>query len=111
MMNMRGQKNNAIYYIVYPNIYACYSNSDGSFTGDPAHIELTQICEKFGWTGQGTAFDILPLIIEAENSKPKLYEIPQDAILEVPITHPEYPWFADFGLRWHAVPLQVCKLI
>jgi nitric-oxide synthase, bacterial len=25
-------------------------------------------------------------------------------VLEVPLAHPEYPWFAELGLRWHAVP-------
>jgi nitric-oxide synthase len=30
--------------------------------------------------------------------------VPGDAILEVRLSHPEYPWFEDLGLRWHAVP-------
>jgi nitric-oxide synthase len=25
-------------------------------------------------------------------------------VVEVPLAHPEYPWFAELGLRWHAVP-------
>ncbi len=87
--------------------YAGYANADGTITGDPANLFLTETCEKFGWTGQATAFDILPVIVQAEGTKPKLYNVPQDAILEVPIIHPDLSFFADFGLRWHAVPLQV----
>ena len=28
-----------------------------------------------------------------------------DAVHEVPLEHPELAWFADLGLRWHAVPV------
>jgi nitric-oxide synthase len=34
----------------------------------------------------------------------RLYELPEPAIREVTLTHPEYGWFAELGLRWHAVP-------
>ncbi|MEO9236820.1 MAG: nitric oxide synthase oxygenase, partial [Jatrophihabitantaceae bacterium] len=33
-----------------------------------------------------------------------MYEVPDNAVLEVLLEHPEYPWFADLGLRWHANP-------
>ena len=29
---------------------------------------------------------------------------PPDAVLEVPLSHPEHEWFAELRLRWHAVP-------
>jgi nitric-oxide synthase, bacterial len=35
---------------------------------------------------------------------PRLFDVPRDAVLEVPFSHPRYQWFADLGLRWHAVP-------
>ncbi len=34
-----------------------------------------------------------------------LHELPADAVLEVPIAHPEFGWFAGLGLRWYAVPV------
>jgi nitric-oxide synthase len=34
----------------------------------------------------------------------RLFELPESAVWEVPLTHPELPWFAELGLRWHAVP-------
>src|SRR5205823_4711504 len=51
-----------------------------------------------------TAFDPLPLVIESPAARPRLYDLPRQAIMEVPIEHPEYGWFADLGLRWHALP-------
>ena len=47
---------------------------------------------------------MLPLAIETPAEGVRLYELPERAILEVPLTHPEYGWFAELGLRWHAVP-------
>jgi nitric-oxide synthase len=35
---------------------------------------------------------------------PRLFSIPEDVVLEVPIAHPDYLWFADLELRWHALP-------
>lgn len=57
-----------------------------------------------GWSGKGEAFDVLPLAVETPTEGVKLYELPADAILEVPLEHPELRWFAELGLRWHAVP-------
>lgn len=84
--------------------YAGYEQIDGTIIGDPEQIELTKICQKMGWNGKGTNFDILPLIIQMPGEKPQLFNIPQDIVLEVPITHPELPLFADLGLKWHALP-------
>ncbi|MDJ0694140.1 MAG: nitric oxide synthase oxygenase [Mastigocoleus sp. MO_167.B18] len=84
--------------------YAGYEQPDGTIIGDPAQLELTKICQRLGWESKGTPFDILPLIIQIPGENPQLFEIPQDIVLEVPITHPELPWFADLGLKWHALP-------
>jgi len=84
--------------------YAGYRAVDGSVIGDPSQVEFTRAVERFGWLGEGSAFDILPLVIDGPTGPPHVFEIPRDAILEVPIEHPQYPWFAELGLRWHAVP-------
>src|SRR5579859_211755 len=86
--------------------YAGYPQPDGSVVGDPSQVELTQVLRLLGWQGgEGTAFDILPLVIQMPDQPPRLFELPRDAILEVPISHPEYAWFAECGLKWHALPL------
>lgn len=85
--------------------YAGYENADGTVLGDPASVQLTQAAERLGWRGLRTAFDILPLIIQIENRPPKWFRIPPEAVLEVPIHHPEYAWFDELHLRWYAVPI------
>lgn len=84
--------------------YAGYRQDDGSVVGDPAHCSLTETCQHLGWRGKGTQFDVLPLIIQMPDRPPSFFEIPSQAILEVPLSHPDYPWFADLGLKWHALP-------
>ncbi len=83
--------------------YAGYEQN-GQVVGDPAEIEFTKICQELGWQGQGSAFDVLPLVIQVNEQSPKLFDIPRKAALEVALTHPEYPWFAQLGLKWYAVP-------
>jgi nitric-oxide synthase len=83
--------------------YAGYRQADGSVVGDPAQTELTE-CQHFGWQGQGTQFDVLPLIIQMPGQKPQLFELPKEAIMEVPIEHPDYDWFAELNLKWPALP-------
>lgn len=85
--------------------YAGYRISDSDVLGDPANAALTDIACSLGWTGTvGGAFDVLPLIVEAEQGPPRLFDLPAKAVREVPLLHPEYAWFAQLGLRWHAVP-------
>ena len=47
---------------------------------------------------------MLPLLIAADGAVPEVHELPRDAVLEVPLVHPEFAWFAELRLRWHAVP-------
>src|SRR5690349_9715902 len=72
--------------------------------GDPRQAGFTAAMEGFGWRGKGEAFDVLPVVIQTPAEGIRLYELPERAIVEVPLTHPEYGWFAELGLRWHAVP-------
>jgi nitric-oxide synthase len=44
------------------------------------------------------------LLISRGDAEPELHDLPADAVQEVPLTHPEFAWFADLRLRWHAVP-------
>jgi nitric-oxide synthase, bacterial len=85
--------------------YAGYREPDGSFTGDPANAALTEMAHIMGWKGAGTAFDLLPLMVLDPSGRLRMHDIPADAVLEVPISHPEFGWLADLGLKWYAVPL------
>ena len=84
--------------------YAGYRTEDGSSVGDPRNEQFTAAMQGLGWQGKGESFDVLPLAIETPGEGVRLYELPERAILEVPLTHPELAWFTELGLRWHAVP-------
>ncbi len=84
--------------------YAGYVTDSGRLVGDPRYVDFTETMQGYGWKGKGEAFDILPLVIETPDEGVRLYELPERAVLEVPIGHPEFGWFAELGLRWHAVP-------
>lgn len=83
--------------------YAGYRRPDGSVLGDPRYTRFTEAVLRRGWRGDGTAFDLLPLVVSADG-RIQLTTLPADAVAEVPLTHPDHAWFADLGMRWHAVP-------
>ena len=86
--------------------YAGYRQPDGSVVGDPANQELTAILQQLGWKGgRRTPFDLLPLVIQMPNQHPRMFMLPEDAVLEVPLSHPDYSWFDELGLKWHALPV------
>jgi nitric-oxide synthase len=84
--------------------YAGYRTPGGGLVGDPRYLRFTAAMERLGWRGKGEAFDVLPLVIETPPDGVRLFELPADAVLEVALAHPEHRWFAERGLRWHAVP-------
>ena len=86
--------------------YAGYRQPDGTILGDPLHINLTNAIKQLGWQGgAGTPFDLLPIVIQMPNQPPRFFEVPPELVLEVPLSHPDYPWFANLGLKWHALPV------
>uniref|UniRef100_A0A8C5TIH9 nitric-oxide synthase (NADPH) n=1 Tax=Malurus cyaneus samueli TaxID=2593467 RepID=A0A8C5TIH9_9PASS len=84
--------------------YAGYKQPDGSVLGDPANVELTEICIQQGWKAPYGRFDILPLLLQANGNDPELFEIPPELVLEVPIRHPKFEWFKDLGLKCTGLP-------
>ncbi|KAF4074241.1 hypothetical protein AMELA_G00237230 [Ameiurus melas] len=84
--------------------YAGYKQPDGSVLGDPASLELTEICIQQGWKAPRGRFDILPLLLQANGHDPELFEIPDDLVLEVDITHPKFGWFKELNLKWYGLP-------
>ncbi|MBS4198895.1 nitric oxide synthase oxygenase [Bacillus sp. FJAT-49732] len=84
--------------------YAGYQTENG-IIGDPDSLAFTRECEKLGWKGKGSQFDVLPLVVQINDNKPYMIDIPNDLILEVPIHHPEYDWFKDLRIKWYSVPI------
>lgn len=87
--------------------YAGHRTPGGEVRGDGRYAELTDRAVALGWRRPDPPgrFDVLPLMISARpDATPELHPLPAGAVLEVPISHPDLPWFADLRLRWHAVP-------
>lgn len=84
--------------------YAGYEQ-DGKIIGDSSSLQFTKECEKLGWRGAGTPYDVLPIVIEVNGEAPRFFELPEEAVLEVEISHPDWPEFADLGVKWYAVPI------
>ncbi|MFD1029975.1 nitric oxide synthase oxygenase [Metaplanococcus flavidus] len=84
--------------------YAGYER-DGTIIGDSSSIEFTKQCLELGWRGEGTAFDILPIVIEEAGVGLRYFELPGQAIMEVELNHPEIEGFADLAAKWYAVPI------
>ena len=79
--------------------YAGFRQSDGSILGDPKNEELTRAIQELGWSVKSEGpFTVLPLVIQMPGQCPRAFELPRDAIYEVPIRHPTYEWFMDLQL-------------
>jgi nitric-oxide synthase len=74
------------------------------YAGDPASAGLAALAREAGWRGGGGRFDRLPVLLEHPGGALTRHEMPVGACPDVPITHPELPWFAELGLRWYACP-------
>ncbi|WP_265737828.1 nitric oxide synthase oxygenase [Actinacidiphila oryziradicis] len=75
------------------------------YADDPRSAARAALAKDLGWKGGDNAFEVLPLLVQpAPGATPEFYEVPDDAVLEVPLTHPHDPGFAALGLRWYAVP-------
>ena len=86
--------------------YAGHRLPTGGIRGDRAQVAFTERAIELGWRPPDPPgrFDILPLLITSDGAAPEAHELPRDVVLEVPLVHPEFEWFADLRLRWHAVP-------
>jgi nitric-oxide synthase len=87
--------------------YAGWRRPDGSVLGDPRYTGFTDLALRSGWRppAQPSAWDLLPWLVETAGEEPRPLSVPGRLVLEVPIIHPEYAWFGQLGLRWHAVPV------
>lgn len=84
--------------------YAGYER-DGQVIGDSSSVEFTKQCEKLGWKGEGTHFDVLPIVIQVNGQEPCYFELPKESVMEVEITHPDFAGFKELNAKWYAVPI------
>jgi len=85
--------------------FAGYTLPNGEILGDPDSISFTNYCTSLGWEGKQTAFDVLPVVIQREGEPARWFELPEEQVLRVNLSHPDYPWFQELKLQWYAVPV------
>jgi nitric-oxide synthase len=86
--------------------YAGHRTASGEVRGDGKYVDFTDRAVALGWRRPEPPgrFDVLPLLISDGDVAPEVFALPADAVLEVPLRHPDHEWFAELRLRWHAVP-------
>ena len=73
------------YRFSHPN-----SALDTRLTPLPLPLPLpSQVCQKLGWKSPKTRFDILPIVVSANGQDPEFFDLPDDIILRVHISHPK----------------------
>ncbi|EJQ42611.1 MAG: nitric oxide synthase oxygenase [Bacillus wiedmannii] len=99
----QGEENNIRIYNHQLIRYAGYKTEMGVI-GDSHSAAFTDFCQELGWQGEGTNFDVLPLVFSVDGKEPIYKEIPKKEVKEVPIEHPEYP-ISSLGAKWYGVPM------
>lgn len=99
----QGEENNIRIYNHQLIRYAGYKTEMGVI-GDSHSATFTDFCQELGWQGEGTNFDVLPLVFSINGKVPTYKEIPRKEVKEVPIEHPEYP-ISSLGAKWYGVPM------
>ncbi|MFB6731778.1 nitric oxide synthase oxygenase [Bacillus mobilis] len=99
----QGEENNIRIYNHQLIRYAGYKTEMGVI-GDSHSTAFTDFCQELGWQGEGTNFDVLPLVFSVDGKEPVYKEIPKKEVKEVPIEHPEYP-ILSLGAKWYGVPM------
>ncbi|KAL8725039.1 MAG: hypothetical protein Q9166_007614 [cf. Caloplaca sp. 2 TL-2023] len=87
--------------------FAGYDMGDGSILGDPMSAELTKAIIELGWKPPGpkSRWDLLPLVVMAENDVPVMIELPPEMARLVEIRHPKYnAEFEKLDLKWVTFP-------
>jgi nitric-oxide synthase len=86
--------------------YAGY-RTGADIIGDRRYVGFTETVTRLGWQppAERGRFDVLPLVVQTAHEGARLFDVPAEAAVEVPLRHPDLPWFAELGLRWPAVPV------
>ena len=75
------------------------------YAGDPRYAALRDLAGELGWRWDGDPWAAIPLVLRCDRAGPLIRPVPLDAAVEVHLEHPRHEWFAELGLRWHALPI------
>ncbi|GHP15261.1 nitric oxide synthase-like protein [Collybia sordida] len=87
--------------------FAGYQAEDGTIIGDPKNIQLTKDIIELGWVPPQpkSRWDVLPVVVMAEDDEPVFVELPTNLRKLVEISHPRYKdAFQKLDLKWVAFP-------
>ncbi|KAI4113205.1 MAG: hypothetical protein LQ338_008216 [Usnochroma carphineum] len=86
--------------------FAGYEMDDGSILGDPMSAALTKAIIELGWEPPNprTRWDLLPLVVMADDDVPVMIEIPSPLRDLIHIRHPQYDEVGKLDLRWVTCP-------
>ncbi|KAL8677710.1 MAG: hypothetical protein Q9186_005894 [Xanthomendoza sp. 1 TL-2023] len=87
--------------------FAGYEMEDGSVLGDPNSVALTKAIIELGWEPPTSIsrWDLLPLVVMADDDIPAMIEVPLELANLVEIRHPRYgAEFEKLDLKWVAFP-------
>ena len=87
--------------------FAGYETEDGSILGDPMSAVLTKAIIGLGWKPPNpkSRWDVLPLVVMADNDVPVMIEIPANLREPINIRHPRFnDEFEKLDLRWVSFP-------
>ena len=65
---------------------------------------MFQFCISLGWKSPKTDYDMLPIVLSGADGVPHFFDIPEDIILRIKISHPEYPKIEKLHLEWYGLP-------
>lgn len=85
--------------------YAGYIQEDGSILGDPDSVEFTRLCLNRGWKSSGSAFDVLPVVIQKNDEEPQWFTIPEHLTFQIELKHTELPILDELKWKWYALPV------
>ncbi|KAF9462531.1 nitric oxide synthase [Collybia nuda] len=87
--------------------FAGYEAEDGTIIGDPKNVQLTKDIVELGWKPPKlrSRWDVLPVVVMAEDDGPAFIELPANLRKLVKIQHPRYEAaFEKLDLNWVAFP-------
>ncbi|WP_279581023.1 nitric oxide synthase oxygenase [Fodinicola feengrottensis] len=95
--------------IISPQLlcYAGYRLKGPGTLGDAKNRGLTAAAVHAGWSPprQRGRFDVLPLVMRDPHGCSRVRSLPPAVVPEVELSHPDYPWFGELGLRWFGLPV------